>query len=178
MRLTLCVAVLMASPCAMAQDCLTDAQIEQAVGTQVRAGAFFVDTRHLPDRPLCSGLTLAQHIQRMRAEAFPPAPPEVIEAAQVPEPPTHAEMVQPVVDAMIDNTAPASKAMSPRTESARPKPIARKIERPSALPARAPSRAFYRSCREARAAGAAPIRRGQSGYGRHLDRDGDGIACE
>lgn len=36
----------------------------------------------------------------------------------------------------------------------------------------------FRSCAEARAAGAAPIRRGAPGYGRHLDRDGDGIACE
>lgn len=36
----------------------------------------------------------------------------------------------------------------------------------------------YRNCSEARAAGVAPIRRGQPGYGKHLDRDGDGIACE
>lgn len=40
------------------------------------------------------------------------------------------------------------------------------------------SGATYRSCAAARAAGAAPIRQGQAGYGRHLDRDGDGIACE
>lgn len=37
---------------------------------------------------------------------------------------------------------------------------------------------FYRNCSEARAAGAAPIYRGQPGYAEHLDRDGDGIACE
>ncbi|MFI5807719.1 excalibur calcium-binding domain-containing protein [Streptomyces sp. NPDC051561] len=37
--------------------------------------------------------------------------------------------------------------------------------------------AFYASCAEARAAGAAPVRRGDPGYGRHLDRDGDGVAC-
>ncbi|MFJ8859493.1 excalibur calcium-binding domain-containing protein [Streptomyces sp. NPDC102451] len=29
-----------------------------------------------------------------------------------------------------------------------------------------------------RAAGAAPIHRGDPGYGSHLDRDGDGVACE
>ncbi|KAB8185251.1 calcium-binding protein, partial [Lysobacter maris] len=28
------------------------------------------------------------------------------------------------------------------------------------------------------AAGAAPVRRGDPGYARHLDRDGDGIGCE
>jgi hypothetical protein len=36
----------------------------------------------------------------------------------------------------------------------------------------------YRNCSEARAAGAAPIRRGDPGYGRHLDRDNDGLGCE
>ena len=40
-----------------------------------------------------------------------------------------------------------------------------------------PSGAF-RNCAEARAAGAAPVRRGDPGYGPHLDRDGDGIGCE
>jgi hypothetical protein len=36
----------------------------------------------------------------------------------------------------------------------------------------------FRNCAAARAAGAAPIRIGEPGYGPHLDRDGDGIACE
>lgn len=38
--------------------------------------------------------------------------------------------------------------------------------------------AFYSSCAEVKAAGAAPILAGQPGYSRKLDRDGDGIACE
>ncbi len=37
---------------------------------------------------------------------------------------------------------------------------------------------FYQNCAAARAAGAAPIYRGQPGYSSKLDRDGDGIACE
>lgn len=36
----------------------------------------------------------------------------------------------------------------------------------------------YRNCSEARAAGAAPVRRGEPGYGPQLDRDNDGIGCE
>ncbi|WP_093085633.1 excalibur calcium-binding domain-containing protein [Sphingobium sp. AP50] len=36
----------------------------------------------------------------------------------------------------------------------------------------------YRNCRDASAAGAAPIYRGQPGYGAHMDGDNDGIACE
>lgn len=36
----------------------------------------------------------------------------------------------------------------------------------------------YENCAAARAAGAAPVYRGDPGYGAHLDRDGDGIGCE
>lgn len=38
--------------------------------------------------------------------------------------------------------------------------------------------AYYANCSAARAAGAAPIMRGEPGYARKLDRDGDGVACE
>lgn len=36
----------------------------------------------------------------------------------------------------------------------------------------------YANCDEVRAAGKAPLRRGQPGYATRLDRDGDGIACD
>jgi hypothetical protein len=53
----------------------------------------------------------------------------------------------------------------------------------AAQPARAKSFALssgreFANCTQARAAGAAPVRAGDPGYGRHLDRDGDGIGCE
>lgn len=57
----------------------------------------------------------------------------------------------------------------------------------SAGPARVPSSrpqglvgsgAAFANCAAARSAGAAPVRRGQSGYGPHLDRDNDGVGCE
>ncbi|WP_066793611.1 excalibur calcium-binding domain-containing protein [Sphingomonas soli] len=38
--------------------------------------------------------------------------------------------------------------------------------------------AYYRNCDAARAAGAAPIYRGQPGYREAMDGDLDGIACE
>jgi hypothetical protein len=38
--------------------------------------------------------------------------------------------------------------------------------------------ASHANCSAARAAGAAPVRVGDPGYGRHLDRDGDGVGCE
>lgn len=46
---------------------------------------------------------------------------------------------------------------------------------PPAVPAPTP---YYRTCAEARAAGASPLYRGQPGYRPELDRDGDGKACE
>lgn len=65
------------------------------------------------------------------------------------------------------NTAPAL----PRW-TAQPVPLApARVDRP------APGRAF-RNCDEARAHGAAPVRRGDPGYGPHLDRDNDGVGCE
>lgn len=36
----------------------------------------------------------------------------------------------------------------------------------------------FANCAAARAAGAAPVRQGDPGYGPHLDRDRDGIGCE
>ena len=36
----------------------------------------------------------------------------------------------------------------------------------------------YKNCTAAREAGAAPVHAGDPGYGKHLDRDGDGIGCE
>lgn len=50
-------------------------------------------------------------------------------------------------------------------------------------PVAAPRRALrgaasFANCAAARAAGAAPVRRGDSGYSQRLDRDNDGIACE
>jgi hypothetical protein len=37
---------------------------------------------------------------------------------------------------------------------------------------------YFANCSAARAAGAAPVRRGDPGYAERLDRDGDGVGCE
>ena len=48
-----------------------------------------------------------------------------------------------------------------------------------AQPTQAPQEeAYYKNCDAARAAGAAPIRKGEPGYRSALDRDGDGVACD
>jgi endonuclease YncB( thermonuclease family) len=46
------------------------------------------------------------------------------------------------------------------------------------VPPAASSSVYYDDCGDARAAGAAPLARGESGYRSALDRDGDGVACE
>jgi beta-N-acetylhexosaminidase len=48
----------------------------------------------------------------------------------------------------------------------------------TAGPVAATPAVYYANCDQARAAGAAPIQRGEPGYRLGLDRDHDGIACE
>jgi hypothetical protein len=59
---------------AEAAQCASDAEVETAVGEQVRSGAFTVDARPLEGRPLCSGLTIAQAIQKLHAEYLSQTP--------------------------------------------------------------------------------------------------------
>jgi hypothetical protein len=48
----------------------------------------------------------------------------------------------------------------------------------SAQPLNSYSGVSFPNCAAARAAGAAPVRAGDPGYSRRLDRDGDGVGCE
>lgn len=49
---------------------------------------------------------------------------------------------------------------------------------PTATPPPPSSSVYYSNCDAVRAAGKAPLHRGQPGYRSGLDRDGDGVACE
>ena len=77
-------------------------------------------------------------------------------------------------------------ATQPATPAARPVPAAKPAPTPAAptAPVTRPAPTapvpgvVYANCAAVRAAGAAPIRAGQPGYSRKLDRDGDGVACE
>ena len=70
--------------------------------------------------------------------------------------------------AVVPSTTPQTTV--PSTQSAPVSPTT-----PDAAPGEP---VYYENCSAARAAGAAPVYAGQSGYGRHIDRDGDGIGCE
>ncbi len=69
-----------------------------------------------------------------------------------------------------------------RAELAELERTARAEQRAAALPQRRTSvpvrGTYFRSCNEVRAAGAAPLYRGQPGYREDMDGDRDGIACE
>ncbi|WP_066302364.1 excalibur calcium-binding domain-containing protein [Arthrobacter luteolus] len=69
--------------------------------------------------------------------------------------------------------AAAAEAQRLAEEQARQQYVA-----PAPAPAPAPANVYYANCSAARAAGAAPVYIGSPGYGKHLDRDGDGIGCE
>src|SRR5690242_1572913 len=91
----------------------------------------------------------------------------------------------PTPAATTETTAPVAPAPPPT--SAAPLPQVH-VPAPAAQPAPPPrtTRAapppppdvYYANCAAVRAAGKAPLYRGQPGYRPGLDRDGDGVACE
>jgi hypothetical protein len=98
----------------------------------------------------------------LRDNSFVEATPEAVAQDWKPR---NTIMREPVMSADdLDSLQPSVQAFAAR-------PIARQS-------AGTGSSWSYRNCREARAAGAAPIYRGQPGYGPHMDGDSDGIACE
>ena len=74
------------------------------------------------------------------------------------------------------------RAANPALFKAPPPPpavrVASRSAAPSGIEAMALGRVMFRNCAEARAAGAAPLYRGQPGYRPQMDGDGDGVACE
>lgn len=84
--------------------------------------------------------------------------------------------------ASVSETAP--EPPTPTTQQFMSAPTADAEPAPAPEPAYSPPErlaepsAYYRDCSAARAAGAAPVRAGDPGYARHLDRDGDGVGCE
>jgi competence protein ComEC len=59
-----------------------------------------------------------------------------------------------------------------------PQPAAAPASTPTIAPIQQESNAVYNNCTQVKAAGKAPLHRGEPGYSNKLDRDNDGIACE
>ena len=75
-------------------------------------------------------------------------------------------------------TAAERDAMTRVLSSCPEQPLPDGAAAPRPAPAPAPAAGPFENCSAAQAAGEAPVRRGDPGYGAHLDGDGDGVACE
>jgi hypothetical protein len=84
--------------------------------------------------------------------------------------------------AVADQAAQAAAAQAAAEQAARDAAARRVAPAPAApapvAPAPAAPSAYFGSCADAKAAGAAPLYSGQPGYRAALDRDRDGVACE
>ncbi|RNL75440.1 excalibur calcium-binding domain-containing protein [Nocardioides marmorisolisilvae] len=94
-------------------------------------------------------------------------------------------VTRPEHDAMVRVLSRCPGELLPRDVSHLPTAVDQNITDPTARPSSGArslvgtgSSVYYKNCDAVRAAGKAPIRRGDPGYARHLDRDGDGIGCE
>lgn len=101
--------------------------------------------------------------------------------------PTRAVLPTPHFAGSTPRTTPlATSETTPRTSAPTPAPRrgtdvgGTPTPTPDAVstPSPAATVIFYPDCAAARAAGAAPLHRGDPGYRPALDRDGDGVACE
>ena len=101
------------------------------------------------------------------------APSAEAPAAPVSEAP--AQQAEPVQQAPVATEAPVQQApaQAPAAEAPAQQAPAQPVQQ---APAR--SSVYYETCADARAAGAAPLHRGEPGYRPGLDKDGDGVACE
>lgn len=74
-------------------------------------------------------------------------------------------------------TAGISSLLGVGADKAEPKQTTPTTQ-PSGTPTTQSQDVTYANCQAVKDAGKAPIRRGDPGYGSHLDRNGDGVACE
>jgi len=104
---------------------------------------------------------------------FAPTP----SATPTPEPePTETFIPDPhgtSKDAVIAVPIRPSRRTAPAVVPDRVVPTKRTVKPPAPRPA-----TYYANCAAVRAAGKAPLYRGQPGYAARLDSDSDGIACE
>ncbi|MEU0990790.1 excalibur calcium-binding domain-containing protein [Streptomyces sp. NPDC005953] len=144
----------------------------------------------------CGGMVAIAFVLALIVAAC--APDEVVKTKAVPGPtitvtrtvtaPPPTPPATATTPATETTPAAATTAPSPEREEAEPNKPKRK-PKPKSTPKTTGSggststgggggNVYYKNCTAVRAAGADPIRTGDPGYGFHLDRDRDGIACE
>jgi excalibur calcium-binding domain-containing protein len=103
-------------------------------------------------------------------------PQRISGALESPAPatPTPTQTFPAPIASPSPSPTPIKAAGTPTQTGTRPSPS----PIPATATTQAPSTVSYKNCDAVRAAGAAPIHRGDPGYKSALDRDGDGIGCE
>lgn len=121
----------------------------------------------------------------------------LVTACEIPSSEGPAVTPSPTPSETTADTTPSPEAPTPTATPQAPTPAPEATSQPlgfmqpapeatTSLPASAPipqsapeqEAIHYSSCKEARAAGVAPLHEGDPGYSTKLDRDRDGIACE
>jgi hypothetical protein len=75
---------------------------------------------------------------------------------------------------LLETISPTPSTVSPSTSPVAPTPRSE----PTSTPSETLTFVSYQNCAQVRAAGKAPLHRGDPGYSTKLDKNGDGIACE
>ncbi|NUR67339.1 MAG: excalibur calcium-binding domain-containing protein [Streptomyces sp.] len=101
-------------------------------------------------------------------EPTPPATSSSTPSASAPSP------EQPIDTPTVTATTTVTEAPPP----APTKTLTKTAEAPEPTTNSPGADVYYDNCDEAHVAGDAPLDSGDPGYGPHLDRDGDGVACE
>jgi hypothetical protein len=95
-----------------------------------------------------------------------------------PESPTESPTETPTETPSATPTPTASGTPTPTPdETTTPTPTQPKSPKSSETPGQEAA-VVFQNCAEARAAGKAPLHRGDPGYSEKLDKNGDGVACE
>ncbi len=95
--------------------------------------------------------------------------------SETPAPVPVVPRIETTASTTTEYTPPPAPAYTPPPATRDTPPPTTEYTPPPAPPEPSVS---YSNCAEARAAGAAPLYRGEPGYSTRMDRDGDGVACE
>jgi len=145
-------------------ECWAASSVEFATKTLVGKAVSVVGSRLLADGQDYAVLAVSQGVARAVSGAD-----AAIERAQAVAKQAAVGFWGPSCGGLDVKPAPQPVVPQPVVPQPQPQP------EPAPAP---PASAYYANCSAAKAAGAAPLYRGQPGYRSALDRDNDGVACE
>ncbi|MGP6173717.1 excalibur calcium-binding domain-containing protein [Corynebacterium sp. A21] len=147
---------------------------EDSVGSEGEIGAVIIGVAAIAAVAGLVGAGVTWAVQeRLIANPLPgiiPSPAPVVHNPAPAPAPTPAPVVNRPAPAPVPAPAPAPVVNRPAPAPA-PAPVVNQRRVP-------PAGSYFKNCTAVRAAGYAPIYRGEPGYRSALDRDNDGVACE